>query len=199
MVNENVLVLNCSWMAVNVASVRRAIALVYQDHARVVATEDFATYTFTDWLVRSATVGPESPAVHTVSFRFCVPDVIVLRAYNHFHRKEVPFSRRSLFERDRLRCQYCGRRVRRSDFTVDHVVPRSQGGRNTWDNLVLACVPCNLRKGNRTPEEANMPLLRRPRKPDWFPHGGGIAPAARKPSWARFVAPGVAWHAEVED
>lgn len=190
MLSESVLVLNRSWLAVNVANVRRAVSLVYRDLARIVSPEDFATYSFTDWRELSGQVpvmGRNGHTLHTVSFPFQMPEVIVLTFFNKVHRREVPLSRRALLERDGQMCQYCGRPGKRTELTVDHVVPRSQGGAHSWENVVLACVACNLRKGNRTPGEAGMPLPRRPQPPGWLPYAGATALVARKPSWRPFL------------
>jgi 5-methylcytosine-specific restriction endonuclease McrA len=76
----------------------------------------------------------------------------------------IELSRKNIIRRDNYRCQYCGKKT--STLTIDHVIPKSRGGTDTWDNLVAACVKCNNKKGNRTPSEANMPLLKKPRKPN---------------------------------
>lgn len=194
MLNHNVLVLNRSWLAVHVANVRRAVRLVYRNAARVVSPEDFATYSFEDWRALSeASAHDDETILRTVNFSFRVPDVIVLTFFNKYHHRVVPFSRRTLIERDNLMCQYCGRGLRRSNLTVDHVIPKSQGGSDTWENLVLACPECNLRKADRTPEQAQMPLLRQPRQPQWHPFAGTLVTSPPKPSWKPFLVPA---HAE---
>ena len=198
MLKHSVLVLNRSWLAVHVANVRRAVSLVYRGSARVVSPDDFATYSFERWQELSETAPDDGRVLHTVQFKLRVPDVIVLTFFNRFHRRDIAFSRRTLIERDGLTCQYCGEPVARTNLTVDHVVPRSQGGRNTWENLVLACPPCNLRKGDRTPEQASMPLRRAPQKPPWHPFASAVALAARRPAWRPFLVP-AAWDADAED
>ena len=103
------------------------------------------------------------------SRRIRVPRVIVLLAYDHLPKARVRFSRFNIYARDDNTCQYCGRRFRRAELNLDHVVPRSRGGSTTWENVVCSCIPCNLRKGGRTPEEARMRLLRAPTRPRWTP------------------------------
>jgi 5-methylcytosine-specific restriction endonuclease McrA len=181
-----VLVLNRSWVAVHIASARRALSLLYQGLARAVHPDDYSLYDFDDWCQVSE-AAREGRYVRTVSFRVRVPEVILLKAFNDFILHEVRFSRRNIFERDKNTCQYCGRRMPRSEVTVDHVTPRSRGGIDSWDNLVLACVDCNVRKGNRTPDEARMPLIRKPSKPAWLPQLGARIPANQLGSWQRFV------------
>ena len=89
--------------------------------------------------------------------------------YDKLPSREVRFTRRNIFHRDKNRCQYCGGIFRQRDLNLDHVVPLSRGGKSTWDNVVCACVPCNTRKGDRTPDEAGMRMVRRPRKPAGHP------------------------------
>ena len=185
MLNDSVLVLNRSWIAIQVASGRRAISLLYQGYAKVVSPEDFSTYNFDDWkeLSREA----DTYCIHTVNFKIMVPEVIVLTYFNGVFRRDIKFSRRNIFERDKNTCQYCGKKFKKWEFTLDHIVPRSRGGRSTWENLVLACVPCNVKKGDQLPDEVGMPLIRKPRKPRWIPYSGESFASVRKQSWQRFV------------
>jgi len=107
--------------------------------------------------------------VRTVSVIFKVPAVVrLLRAFRRF-RKPVKFSRVNIYARDDYRCQYCGTKAPISELTYDHVVPRAQGGRTTWTNIVTACYTCNRTKGNQTPEQANMRLRKAPVQPTWVP------------------------------
>ncbi|MDQ1256132.1 MAG: hypothetical protein QG656_728 [Candidatus Hydrogenedentes bacterium] len=186
MTEGQVLVLNRSWVAVHVSSVRRALTLLYQGAARAVHPFDYSLYDFEDWCELSQ-AEKSGQYIHTPNFRIRVPEVILLVTFNGFVEHEVRFSRRNIFERDKNACQYCGKRLAKSDLTIDHVVPRSRGGRDTWDNLVLACVACNVKKGNRTPDEAYMPLIRKPAKPAWLPKLGVRIPKSQIVGWQRFV------------
>ena len=192
----SVLVLNRSWVAVHVASVRRAVSLVYCDLARVVSPEDFSTYDFDDW--KELSCATRTQCIRAVNFNLLVPEVIVLNVFNSFIRKEVRFSRRNIFQRDKNTCQYCGRRFGKIDLTIDHIIPRSRGGCDTWENLVLACVKCNVRKGSRTPEEAGLRLIRSPRKPGWIPHLGLKFDNAAGKSWPKFVDAAY-WNVELQE
>ena len=197
MVDGHVLVLNRSWVAVNVASVRRAFSLLYQDMARAVHPDDYSLYDFDDWCALSQ-FEQEGRTIATPTREIRVPEVILLNAFNGFFHREVRFSRRNIFERDKSTCQYCRKRLAKSELTIDHVTPRSKGGRDTWENLVLACVRCNVRKGNRTPEEAQMPLMRKPKKPAWLPTLGVKVPSDKLSSWQRFVDAAY-WDAELRE
>lgn len=107
--------------------------------------------------------------IRGVSFALRLPAVIRL---NRFIRKRtliVKFSRQNLYVRDRERCQYCGAPFEHKELTYDHVIPRSKGGQTEWTNVVTCCITCNLRKGGRTPEEAGMSLIRKPKAPIWIP------------------------------
>ena len=107
--------------------------------------------------------------VKTVTIVFKMPAVIrLLRAFRR-HKKPVKFSRVNIYARDRYRCQYCGDKSPMAELTYDHVVPRAQGGRTVWNNIVTACYTCNAYKGNRTPKQANMKLRTEPVRPNWVP------------------------------
>ncbi len=197
MVDGQVLVLNKSWVAVNVSSVRRAMGLLYQGLARAVHPTDYSLYDFEDWceLSESEQAG-RYISTPTLSIR--IPEVILLSGFNGFFRREVRFSRRNVFERDRNTCQYCGKRLPKTELSIDHVVPQSFGGRDTWENLVLACLKCNVRKGNRSPKNAGMPLIRKPVKPSWLPTLGRRIPSNEITSWQRFVDAAY-WDVELRD
>ena len=107
--------------------------------------------------------------VASPSVEICLPAVVRLRRHVGGVRRAVKFSRSNVFSRDGYSCQYCGLKKTRGELSFDHVVPRMHGGRTGWDNIVTACRPCNLRKRNRTPEQAGMALLRRPVRPTSLP------------------------------
>ena len=170
--DASVLVLNKLFMAIHIISVRRAFCLLCKDLAEVVSLEDgqFLTYDFATWRELSEVRaryfrGEDDDWVRTVASEIQVPRVIRLVGYDRLPRQTVKFNRRNIFARDNNQCQYCGKKFPTSELSLDHVVPRSKGGTSTWENIVCACVSCNVRKGGRTPKEANMHLIRRPEKP----------------------------------
>jgi 5-methylcytosine-specific restriction endonuclease McrA len=172
----SVLVLNKLFMAVHIISVRRAFCLLCKDLAEVVSLEEgqFATYNFASWREVSEYRArhfrrEEDDWVRTPSSEIQVPRVIRLLSYDKLPRQTVKFNRRNIFARDNNQCQYCGKRFATTELSLDHVVPRSQGGQSTWDNIVCACLRCNVRKGGRTPREAGMTLIRKPEKPKRSP------------------------------
>lgn len=190
MLDTHVLVLNKSWVAVNVTPARRALCLLFQGHARVVHPTDYSLHDFEDWCAMSR-LDPDfarsGPAVATPTYDIRLPEVVLLSMFNGFVRHEVSFSRRNIIARDRHRCQYCGQRPAKQELTLDHVMPKSRGGKDSWENLVLACVHCNVSKADRTPEEAGMRLLTRPAAPHWLPRFGARLPKTELMSWQRFV------------
>jgi len=117
-----------------------------------------------------------------------VPRVILLLAYDRVPKRRVRFSRFNIYTRDRNTCQYCGQTFPRSELNLDHVVPRSRGGRSTWENVVCSCHECNRKKGGRTPEEAGMKLLRPPRRPEWTPFMLENFSLRRYKEWAPFLS-----------
>jgi 5-methylcytosine-specific restriction endonuclease McrA len=175
--DSSVLVLNKLFMAIHIISVRRAFCLLCKDLAEVVSLEDgaFATYDFTSWRelsefrARNFTKEENDDWVRTTSTEIQVPRIIRLVGYDRLPKQTVKFNRRNIFARDNNQCQYCGKKFPTSELSLDHVLPRSQGGQTTWENIVCACVACNVKKGGRTPREASMALIRKPEKPKRSP------------------------------
>jgi len=190
---SSVLVLNRLYMAVHVIGARRAFALIYRNLAEVIHFEEgqFGNYDFETWRVLSELkVGSkrlDEDWVTAVNFEILVPRVIRLMTYDRLPRSTVAFSRRSVLARDANRCQYCARRFPTRELSLDHVVPRSRGGEMTWENVVCSCVRCNVKKGGRTPREANMKLLRRPTKPTRCPILSMKLSNPKYASWKTFL------------
>ncbi len=172
----SVLVLNKLFMAIHVISVRRAFCLLCKDLAEVVSLEDgqFATYSFETWRELSEYRArffrqEDDDWVRTVNSEIQVPRVIRLLGFDKLPKQTVKFNRRNIFARDNNQCQYCGKKFPTTELSLDHVIPRSKNGQNSWENIVCACVNCNVRKGGRTPREAHMTLIRKPERPKRSP------------------------------
>jgi 5-methylcytosine-specific restriction endonuclease McrA len=183
--SQQALVLNRSWAAIATTSVRHAMRLMFKGSARAIVPETYELHEFATWA--DLAVEPDEPCIRTVALRIKVPEVILLTSYAGIPNKSVTFTRRNLYRRDRNTCQYCGRRPGTSELSIDHVVPYSRGGRNTWENCVLACMKCNRKKGNRLPQEAGLKLLHEPRRPKWTPIVE-IPVGRRRQSWEKFVS-----------
>ena len=142
-IHRLVLVLNASYEPITICTARRAITLVMKGAAVV---EECSVFT-----------------IRTPRVSVPVPSVVRLRTYRRVPRVKRSVSRKGIILRDASICQYCGRKWDSRELTLDHVVPRSRGGESSWENLVAACTRCNNRKGDRTPREAGMQLLRAPK------------------------------------
>lgn len=190
---ERALVLNRSWAPVGTTSVRTALCLMFRAAARAVLPHDTTVHDFDSWA--SLDVDDSEPCVRTVRHRLKVPEILLLTRYDGIPRRRVAFSRRNIYRRDQNTCQYCGAKPALDQLTLDHVRPRSMGGRTDWTNCVVSCVRCNRRKSNRTPEESGVRLLREPREPSWSPCLT-IPQEKRKQSWEPFV-PGAWFRREI--
>lgn len=166
MLSSNVLVLNSSYVPINITSVRRAFVLFYQGLAKAV-DEEFATFDFESWSELSLAAHHEK--IGMVDRMVRVPRVILLNVYDRMPRRHVRFSRHNIYLRDNNRCQFCGTHFSRPDLNLDHVIPRSKGGKTTWENVVTSCIDCNRKKGGQLPVEAHMKLIRKPVRPSWTP------------------------------
>ena len=173
--SANVLVLNRFYVAVHVVNVRRTLALLYREHAEVIHVEDdqYANYDFESWRIvselRADNKQPHEDWIRSVNFELQVPRVIRLLNFERVTRQSLRFNRRNLFARDGYRCQYCGRSFPAGQLSLDHVLPRSRGGKTTWENVVCCCLSCNVKKGGRTPKEARMKLRSQPTSPKFSP------------------------------
>jgi 5-methylcytosine-specific restriction endonuclease McrA len=146
--SQEVLVLNSNYEPLNVCTMRRAMALVLLGKAEVLHHREVP--------LRTARGNHNAPSI--LKMRYPVRRPI----------PELRLSRHSILARDNYTCQYCG--IRGKDLTIDHVVPRWAGGPHTWDNLVACCRRCNLKKGDKTPQQAHMKLSRRPKRPHFIPY-----------------------------
>ena len=146
MLDSQVLLLNNDFEPLTLCSARRAIVMVWTGKAEIIETTD--------------------RYLHSVSAAFSIPAIVRLLGYIHArHRWNIQLTKQNVLKRDRRTCQYCG--ATEKYMTVDHIIPRSHGGGESWENLVCACPSCNNRKGSRTLEQLEMELLSKPRKPNY--------------------------------
>jgi len=203
---SSVLVLNRLYMAIQVMSVRRAFCLLFKDLAEVINIENgtYVSYNFQSWREasewRAAMEGRKEHEdwIQAVNFQIQVPRVIRLLRYDLFPKNIVKFNRRNIFLRDENRCQFCGHRFPTQQLSLDHVIPRSRGGLTNWENIVCACLRCNVRKGGRTPHEAGMRLIRRPQKPKRSPMLAQQLTSVKYESWKQFLDEAY-WTVELQD
>jgi 5-methylcytosine-specific restriction endonuclease McrA len=173
---EQTLLLNATYEPLDVVSWQRAMTLWCQGKVEIVETHD--------------------TEVRAVTFTFKLPSVVrLLRFVRQRKRNEVPFTRANIYTRDKYTCQYCHKEFHSNDLTFDHIIPVSRGGRRNWENIITACVPCNRKKANRTPEEAGMHLSRMPRRPTNSPAFRLSLGYKKAPqSWADYIY----WNAELD-
>ncbi len=144
---EKVLLLNQNFEPLTITGAKRAICLLYLRKAELVASY-------------------EGIKIRSVTSSLPLPSVLRLFRYVKVNRREIPLTKRNIFRRDNYRCQYCGRV--NVPLTTDHIIPKSLGGRETWENLVTACTDCNTKKGAKTYKDFSLKLIRRPKKPNIF-------------------------------
>lgn len=147
---ESTLLLNSSFEPIRVISWEKALTLFFLGKVEIIENYD--------------------RSVSSVSLVIKVPAVVRLLRFVNLNKRRPPLTRTNLLLRDSYQCQYCAKDLKKESATIDHVIPRSKGGKTVWENVVIACSRCNLKKGGNTPSEANMPLLSSPDAPAWMPH-----------------------------
>ena len=140
------------------------MGLLYSGVASALDSQ-YQTFDFDSWADLKAYEGED--CIRTVKSVLRIPRVLVLHAFNKIPQRKTRFSRRNIYTRDQFTCQYCTKVFPRHKLNLDHVIPKVQGGKTTWENIVCSCIDCNMRKGGRTPEQAGMRLMRKPRCPPW--------------------------------
>jgi len=173
MLDSRVLKLNSNYSPIGVCTARDAFELIYSNRAEVVNVEDgnYTTYDFNSWAEISELkheleeYNDLDEFVFTSYLTLQIPRVVRTTEFSHVPHRSVKLSRKNIYSRDKNTCQYCGKVLKPSKITLDHVIPKSQGGRNSWKNLVCSCIECNHKKGPRTPKEAHMKLLHKPIEP----------------------------------
>ncbi len=146
-INSSVLLLNQNYEPLQVCSARRAVVLLFQGKAEMIETAD-------------------GIKIHTVSREYALPSVVRLWHYRKVPHKRIMLTRKNIITRDNNRCQYCG--STKGPMTIDHVIPKRMGGDDSWENLICACAKCNNKKGDHTPEQAEMHILKKPIRPTFI-------------------------------
>lgn len=192
--SSSVLVLNRHYAAVRIVSAKRAFILLYRGRAEVIDLHDgqYIAVDLDGWM-KHCEQRPRQEhdvIVHTPKRSIVVPKVVRLVRYDKVPRSEVKYNRRNVLARDDHHCQYCGRRYPVSKLSIDHVMPKSRGGKSSWTNVVTACNECNTRKGGRLPHEASMRLLREPKAPRKNPFLEHKLELERYRIWRDFIRDG---------
>ncbi|HBW47976.1 TPA: HNH endonuclease [bacterium] len=183
------LVLNKNFFAIQITNWKRALSLLYLGHAAAV-DEEYRLYDFESWReVADSMTKCAHGAIITPNFSIPIPDVISLRLYSKLPPMTIKFTRRNIYEHYDFRCCYCGTRFSSDQLNLEHIIPRSRGGKSDWENVVTACIECNTRKANRLPHEAGMALRIKPSKPGWRGPDSLLMRSGIKirASWQRFI------------
>jgi 5-methylcytosine-specific restriction endonuclease McrA len=190
--SQPTLVLNKSWFPVLVENVKESFTKVFAGTANLIDEETDQVYDWETWLNTFSLAVEENVEdykykfIQTGSLLVRIPEVILLKKYNKLPHMEVKLTRRNLLIRDNFTCQYTSERVTSKNATIDHVFPRSRGGKTVWDNVVICSFDANIRKANRTPEEAGVKLRKVPKRPKWNPLYA-FADSRRLPSWNKYI------------
>jgi 5-methylcytosine-specific restriction endonuclease McrA len=198
--SQPTLVLNKSWQPHNAVTARKALEKCHVERARVLDPESYNLHDIDSWYALKPS--PDHRVIVTTRGPIRVPEIIVCTEYNQFPKRTVVFSRKNLWKRDGMRCQYCGKALTGSDVTVDHIIPKSQGGISSFENCVLSCLQCNNKKRDRTPKQAGLQLRRtwidktgnvhtqlygQPKAPRWSPLYSTARITRFPKSWKSFL------------
>jgi len=183
-INSSVLVLNRSFFPVNVTTVKHAFCMLYRGVVKAV-DDQYKTFDYDSW--SQVAIEHREEAIGLVNSLIKVPWVIILVAYDYIPKTQIRFTRANIFARDRNTCQYCGRVFPRNELSIDHVIPRSYGGKSFWENVVCCCFNCNRKKGGKTPKQAGMNLLSAPHKPRWTPLNRVSFQDLKRKEWLPFL------------
>jgi 5-methylcytosine-specific restriction endonuclease McrA len=193
--DESVLVLNKDFFAIEVTDARDAICSLVMNRAKVVDHE-YRTFGLKEWgritkeLVDDKEMKERYPyIVRSPSLELFVPHVIILEYTDYLpaYNRTVRFSRKSVYQRDEYTCQYCGKKPGRDDINLDHIIPKSRGGTNSWKNVVTSCIYCNARKGNKLLSELGWKLIQEPKEPKWKSHIGSPFSKIKAKAWNMFL------------
>ena len=185
-----VLVLSKTYFPIGFVEVKEAIKLVCLEKAKIM-DENFGSFDLEEWFLQTDQTSRD--VISTVSRKYTIPEVIRLCAFDKSIQYTFKFSRQNVFYRDQYTCQYCNTPISKDKLTIDHVIPKSRFIEfnlpkkylNSWENVVSCCQTCNVKKDNKTPEEAEMPLIKKPSKPNVILRG--LGGQRIKPIWEKYI------------
>lgn len=183
-----VLVLNRNWQAIDVKSPADALSMMYTDNATgldILGKDHMIPYRWKDWV--KLPFDSDCDYIKTINGGIKIPKIIVLCKFDKVPIKRPKFSLTGVWDRDNGVCQYTGRKLSKNEGNVDHIIPKSRGGRSNWDNCVLSHKDINARKADRTPEEAGLKLLKKPTVPKQLPTTFYIKNKHNIPEWDIFL------------
>jgi 5-methylcytosine-specific restriction endonuclease McrA len=184
---HNVLILNKHWIPINTTTARHSFALMYSENAKGIMIEEdkVVPLEWHEWVCLK--LNQSDRTIKTVRGFIKIPTVIVLNHYDKIPKQTIKFTQKSLWERDNFTCQYTGKKVTRTNGNIDHIIPRSQGGKTSWENCVIAHKEINALKADRTPEQAGLILIKKPKAPRIMPVSFYIRNKEEVKDWELFL------------
>jgi 5-methylcytosine-specific restriction endonuclease McrA len=161
--DKKVLVLNKNWVAIRTRTVKDAIRLVSRDRGVFVNPDNYSLYTWEEWVMLE--IAPGEKGIATTSRSIKIPEIVLLTVYGKIPISVPRLTKRNIFRRDRNTCQYTGKEVSAKTADIDHIIPVSRGGKNSWENMVVCDREINRKKADKTPSEAGLRLIKRPKRP----------------------------------
>jgi len=182
MLNEKVLILNKNWLAIAIRNVKKAIMLASRERACFIDTQDYSIYTWEEWIKLPC----DGEGISTTTGKIRVPSVVLLTVYGKMPNSSPRLTKKNIFIRDGYTCQYTGKKVSTKDADIDHVIPISRKGKNSWDNMVVCSKKINREKANKTLSEAGLKLIKKPKRPsnNQITFGSKVA---IKEEWKKFL------------
>jgi 5-methylcytosine-specific restriction endonuclease McrA len=185
---NTVLVLNKNWQAINVKTPQDAFCMIATGAATgldIDSSGNMTPITWQKWIELEVREGDNY--IKTVKGHIRIPTVIILCKFNQVPKRRPKFSSKAIWERDKGICQYTGKKLKPGEGNIDHVIPKQKGGQTSWTNCVLSCTKVNAKKGNKTPEEMGLKLLREPFTPKELPSTLYIKNHYSIPEWDYFL------------
>jgi len=166
---HSVLILNKNWIPINTTTPRHCFALMYSDNAKGILIEEdkVMPLEWNDWV--NVNLNEKDRKIKTVNGYVKIPTIIVLNHYDKIPKQVVKFTQKNLWARDNYTCQYTGKKISRTTGNIDHILPKSQGGKTSWENCVIAHKDINAVKADRTPEQVGLKLIKKPCAPRVMP------------------------------
>ena len=168
-IKHSVLILNKYWIPINTTTPKHSFALMFSDNAKAILIEEdkVVPLDWNDWV--NVNPSEKDRKIKTVRGYIKIPSIIVLNYYDKIPRQTIKFTQKSLWERDNFTCQYTGKKVNKTNGNIDHIIPKAQGGKTSWENCVIAHKEINAIKADRTPEQAGLKLIKKPSAPKLMP------------------------------
>jgi 5-methylcytosine-specific restriction endonuclease McrA len=149
-----------------VVDFKKAITLLFNEKAKILETKSYNTYSWIEWYTMEL-INLDYKKVKTPKKEIYIPEIIILKEYDKIQKRRIMPNKRNIYKRDSGECQYCGKFLPMKDSTIDHINPKSKNGKLTWENCVISCLKCNLKKGDKDLNSIGMNLIKTPKAPNY--------------------------------